>query len=959
MRLSAFFLLACLCAPALLAQKAVPIATDLQPRWQSRVTLDALTTAPTSATAFTRADVAGGTLRAQYRIQTDIADAAEPQRAAHVYLRTHAAAFGLDASLQDLDLVDERRTTYATHLRYQQMYKGVPVYFRFVQVNLSAEGRPTMVTNRYATHLRTAVLDVTPAVSEAEARSFAETEIAADRAEVARQTLTVYPSDPPRLAWQLAMRTPAQDWEVLLDAHTRQVIHLRPLSTHAHRTAAPTALARPAPLQPPMARALPAPARTVPPAARRTDGTGLVFDPDPLTSTGTFYGDPIVDNEDRNSPALDAAQKTVALRDLTQRSDGQFELLGPFVNVTDTVGLFRSIPVPTASSPEGFQFPRDDEGFEAVMVYYHMDKSQRYIQSLDIGRPIQQGPIPVNPHGLGAADDSRYTPLDNHIAFGFGGVDDAEDAFVILHEYAHALAESSAPGLLVGFEGRSWHEGWADYWAGSYVRGLIESGAVPVADWLQGFRWDMGLREDGSGALWPGRRFERQEAYPEVLSCCGGSIHRIGLIWPTTMMQIWPEVGQHVLDRLNLYSHVYLMPGMTYRDAGEALVQADLDLYGGAHLGALLRHLGPRGLADASGYGPVITHTPLPDTDEAGSELLVEAEAVSGTVRNIDLVYQVDGAADIRRPLAAVSTQLYSTAFTLPTADATIGYYLEATDAQGATYWLPVDAPQARYRFEVRAGVLTERTNALASATETGYWTQAGTESWVLTPTADSVAVSALVLAPVAVPSNVVSAAVELAHSYMLGTERGGNLSVSANGGATWTVLAPTSMAYPSQFVPDVTHPMQGEPVFSGTSGGIVRSTFNLLPFAGQTIQVRLNFGTVTVPRATESWRIERASFSFGTEEQAFQTAYTFGLETIYPNPARDRATISYTIDTRTDASLHVYDVLGRRVETLAEGMHDAGTYTVRADVALASGVYMVRLETPASQATQQLVVAR
>ncbi|MEM1094538.1 MAG: T9SS type A sorting domain-containing protein [Bacteroidota bacterium] len=958
MRLTAFFLLACLCAPALFAQRVVPIATDLQPRWQSRVTLDALTTAPTSATAFTRADASDGTLRAQYRIQTDIADAAEPQQAAQAYLRAHAPSFGLDASLQDLDLVNERKTKYATHLRYQQTYNGVPVYFRFVQVNLDAEGRPTMVTNSHAHHLRTAVLDVTPSVTAAAARAFAETEIAADRAEVARQTLTVYPSAPPRLAWQMDMRTPAQDWEVLLDAHSREVIHLRPLSTHAHRTAPPTALVRPTPVHAPMARALQT-ASAAPIPMRRTDGTGLVFDPDPLTSTGSFYNDPIVDNEDRNSPELDAARKSVVLRDLAQRADGQFELLGPFVNVTDTVGLFRSIPIPTASSPDAFQFQREDDGFEAVMVYYHMDKNQRYVQSLDIGRPIQQGPIPVNPHGLGSADDSRYTPLDNHISFGFGGVDDAEDAFVILHEYAHALAENSAPGLLVSFEGRSWHEGWADYWGGSYVRGLMESGAVPVGDWLQGFRWDMGLREDGTGALWSGRRFARQEAYPEVLSCCGGSIHRIGLIWPTTMMQIWPDVGQHVLDRLNLYSHVYLMPGMTYRDAGEALVQADLDLYNGAHLGALLRHLGPRGLADASGYGPVITHNPLPDTDEAGSELLVEAEAVSSTVRSIDLVYQVDGTAEVRQALDASGTQLYATTFTLPTSDVTIDYYLEATDARGATYRLPVDAPQARYSFAVRAGVLTQRTNALSSATETGYWTQAGTESWEITPTADSVAVSALVLAPMVVPSNVVSASIELAHSYMLSTERGGNLSISADDGATWTVVPPTEMAYPSQFVTDLPHAMRDQAVFNGTSGGIVRSRFNLLPFAGQTVQARLNFGTVTIPMPMEYWRVERASFSFGTEDDAFQTAYTFGLETIYPNPTANAATISYTLDARTDASLYLYDVLGRRVETLAEGMHDAGTYTVRANVTLASGVYMVRLETPASQATQQLVIAR
>jgi zinc metalloprotease ZmpB len=86
-----------------------------------------------------------------------------------------------------------------------------------------------------------------------------------------------------------------------------------------------------------------------------------------------------------------------------------------------------------------------------------------------------------------------------------GGVDDAEDADVILHEYGHALLEASAPGLLLnGGEGRAIHEGWSDYWAASYRRYLHQEGYVPGGDWRRLFVWDSGWTCDCT-TYWSGR----------------------------------------------------------------------------------------------------------------------------------------------------------------------------------------------------------------------------------------------------------------------------------------------------------------------------------------------------------------------------------------------------------------------------------------------------------------------
>lgn len=83
-------------------------------------------------------------------------------------------------------------------------------------------------------------------------------------------------------------------------------------------------------------------------------------------------------------------------------------------------------------------------------------------------------------------------------------------------------------------------------------------------------------------------------------------------------------------------------------------------------------------------------------------------------------------------------------------------------------------------------------------------------------------------------------------------------------------------------------------------------------------------------------------------------------LEEAYPNPLRDRATLSYQLAEAGFARLAVYDVLGRRVATLVERVQPAGPHTATFDAsALAGGFYLAVLETTHGRRTQRLVVTR
>ncbi|MEP0547790.1 MAG: T9SS type A sorting domain-containing protein [Rhodothermales bacterium] len=77
-----------------------------------------------------------------------------------------------------------------------------------------------------------------------------------------------------------------------------------------------------------------------------------------------------------------------------------------------------------------------------------------------------------------------------------------------------------------------------------------------------------------------------------------------------------------------------------------------------------------------------------------------------------------------------------------------------------------------------------------------------------------------------------------------------------------------------------------------------------------------------------------------------------------YPNPFVGRTTFEYAVAEAGHVSLTVYDLMGRRVATLVDGVQTADTYRVSFDAsALASGVYVTRLQVGGTVLSQKLTV--
>jgi type IX secretion system substrate protein len=72
----------------------------------------------------------------------------------------------------------------------------------------------------------------------------------------------------------------------------------------------------------------------------------------------------------------------------------------------------------------------------------------------------------------------------------------------------------------------------------------------------------------------------------------------------------------------------------------------------------------------------------------------------------------------------------------------------------------------------------------------------------------------------------------------------------------------------------------------------------------------------------------------------------TFSLGQNYPNPFNPTTSITFDLPAQSDVSISVFDVLGRRVAQLANGVYAAGTHAVTLDASrLQSGLYIYRLD--------------
>lgn len=464
---------------------------------------------------------------------------------------------GLAGGMRDLTLVGERRSAGGTHLRYRQKVGMLPVLNGFVDVSVNRAGQVYLVQNAVVDAVPLQSLSVQPRLTRQQVAAIAQSlETAITDKHGRPLALPLQAESAPLLGVQrlanggarLAYRVELGAVAVVVDAQNGAVLD-----------------------------------RII--RMQSAKGKGTVFDPNPVN---TLNNNSLTDRGNKNYQAVRDAYFQRTLLGLTKK-DGRFLLAGPYVRMLDLKassvhtcmnGQNELRLKPPKSGDGTFKFNRSQSGFEHVNVYYHLDASQRYIQSLGFDS-LWNVPIRVDAHAF-TIDNSFYCGAPEgagYLAFGDGGVDDAEETDVVLHEYGHALQDAASGGrYLAGGQAGAMGEGFGDYWSYS---------ANPDGPWADCFaEWDADAR-----CL---RRLDKNKKFPANYI---GEVHADGEIWSRGLRDMLMKLGKKKADRIILESHFLVPSKPSFKNGLNALLDADQSLYGGANKSKICSIFASRGIS--------------------------------------------------------------------------------------------------------------------------------------------------------------------------------------------------------------------------------------------------------------------------------------------------------------------------------------------------------------------------
>jgi Zn-dependent metalloprotease len=462
-----------------------------------------------------------GTPKAVYGTLSDPMPVSE--ESARQFLSAHATLLKLDPSLPGVTLASSKVTPMGQVYAFTQSANGVPVYAAELKVHFSREGRVIGLTNTSVPS--TMLVMASPSIRAEQAVESARSHV--PRGPVEEQelrdlplpsaTLVVYAeTGTATLAWEVILHTPGPTWQLFV---------------HARKG---TALA---------------PARDL---NRYVTGTGQVFLVNAIVAA---QDNSLRDNKDAASAVPSSAYRSVSLLGL----DGSGFLDGSYASSSAS-------KLRVSSMSQTFVFDRSSNGFSETMGYYYLDYAQRYIQSLGFSTVNnRQQVFSIDRY---KKDNSFYQSSTKNITYGTGGVDDAEDAEVIWHEYGHSILDNQVPGYGTSLEADSIGEGFGDYLAGSL--GAQLSGGfqdVCIAEWDA---------TSYSSTVPPClRRLDGTKHYPEAIV---GEVHDDGEIWSAALWQIRTAIGATKADRVILQHHFLLTADTTFNQAANALVAAAVNL---------------------------------------------------------------------------------------------------------------------------------------------------------------------------------------------------------------------------------------------------------------------------------------------------------------------------------------------------------------------------------------------
>ncbi|MBK6735549.1 MAG: proprotein convertase P-domain-containing protein [bacterium] len=554
---------------------------------------------------------------------------------------------------------------------WMQAYAGdIPVRGGYVVTHLTHDGQVLFVTNELG-DVGFELAASAVSLDRASALAAAARIIGGDgltRVEPKADLVVLREGNRGRLAWRTETATynPYGDWEIMVDAANGAEISRRDLIICLKPEE------KPASINPPTAPMTPDPMNLGGAKGAKAIGTGLAFIANPLNNHADRYG-----WRDGNA-IIDTARDAVSLTNLS----GSGLLAGPWVEVFNT-------DAPRANEPTltyNYSALLANGHFQEVNVYYHINYWQEYMQSLGI---LNARDRVTNCYAhQGEDDNSDYSPSQDRIRYGDGGVDDSDDGEIVVHEYGHAIHNDIVPGFVYAGESGAISEGFGDY-----------LGAALGNNPLVG-EWDATAYNAGPPPFL--RRTDTTKHYPEDIV---NQVHSDGEIISAAWWDLRNLVGPTVGDRLVIEGMFYTGTSATFQDYADGIVAADQALYAGAHVGYIYQAFGGRGIGPT--YLLNFTHAQQGDTEDLfGPYHLVTTITHTSPITAPDAVklhYRYGNAGAFTEVVMNPTGGFDEWAGDLPGPGAigTVEYYLSVVDASGIAASLPASAPAAVLSFAV------------------------------------------------------------------------------------------------------------------------------------------------------------------------------------------------------------------------------------------------------------------
>ena len=499
-----------------------------------------------------------------FRFPTSVGLSSED--AAREFLLAQGPLFDLLPDLADLTVTRVSASPSGAHVELGQVHGGLDVVGGMVQVDLDAAANVFLVHNAYVPAI---AVSVVPVLAPADAVALALASVQAGAGGPIAGLTGTYgglgisdADDGPRLVHRVRVEgeEPMTLQDVLVDDLTGTVLRAESMVVEA------------------------------------VTGSGQIFDPNPVNRLADFS---LRDQDDANAAVPAKAYDPVALLDLNDAVDGLFSLIGPWVRM-ENIRPPANTP-PRVADENGFVFLRHDERFEDVMTYAHVDRNQRYLQTL--GFTINKRSIRADAHGT-LEHNAFYVaspPGAGFLIFGDGRVDAAEDADIILHEYGHAMQDDQNPGAYLGAavcntDHQAMGEGFGDYWAASNTYDKSVEHDFPPACFGEWFGTPVAACTTKPCPPTCARRLDTTKHNPEDRHP-KHECHADGEIWSGGLWDIFNALkDRRTTDQIVVESHYLVPKHPDFNQGACALLFADLDLFAGRHLVLIGDKMRRRGL---------------------------------------------------------------------------------------------------------------------------------------------------------------------------------------------------------------------------------------------------------------------------------------------------------------------------------------------------------------------------